>query len=538
MKRPAWFGALAWCAAVGLFAPLWPAGCSKSDAGGDPNALICYVGGTMRPAMERIAADYEKQTGRKVQVDYADSGELMIRIETTKRGDLYVAHDPFQQMLARKGLSHKGWTVATVSPVIAVRKGNPKNIKSVRDLAREDVKVGLTDPDYSTMGHIVPRIFAKAELKTQDMKPGAPVPGKNTVRVYTRTRGGGQIANKVALKELDAAIVWDAIVFLRANELEAVPIDPPYRLLPAVDAITSATGRKYELGRIKVTIDVLTCSKKVEAATQFATFVRQHRDVFAENGFSPAPPEDETAATAASGGAAGATGGTVLLYAGAGLRHAMADIADAFTARTGIKVQTDYAGSGVLITRLKLARQGDLFMPGEVWYLEQVEKEGLVASKKTVACFVPVIIVPKGNPKNIRSLADLVGPGVRVAIGNPKACQVGRATEELIAKNAIDAAALQKNVVFSSVTVTELGVQVQTKAADAAIVWDAVAANIAGDVDVVQIPIAANVISDVAVGVLKVSKNPAAAEKFVQFLTTDEAKTLFHNRGYRTERPK
>ena len=91
---------------------------------------------------------------------------------------------------------------------------------------------------------------------------------------------------------------------------------------------------------------------------------------------------------------------------------------------------------------------------------------------------------------------------------------------------------------FSSVTVNELGVQVQTKAADAAIVWDAIAANFDKDVDAVAIPLDKNVISDVAIGVLKTSKAPAAAEKFVDFLVSDEGRAIFRKHHYTVEPPK
>ncbi len=42
------------------------------------NELLCYVGGTMRPAMEEIAKKYKEKTGKEVVIDYAGSGELLI----------------------------------------------------------------------------------------------------------------------------------------------------------------------------------------------------------------------------------------------------------------------------------------------------------------------------------------------------------------------------------------------------------------------------------------------------------------------------
>lgn len=228
---------------------------------------------------------------------------------------------------------------------------------------------------------------------------------------------------------------------------------------------------------------------------------------------------------------------TLLLYCGAGLRPAVAEAIEAFTAKTGVNVQCDYAGSGVLVARVKLERRGDLLMPGDVWYLEQVAKEGLLDSKTMVTYFVPVIIVRKGTGQEITKLADLARPGVRLALGNPEACQIGRLTEKIFAKNRIDMEAIRDNTTLASMTVNELGVWVQTGRADAAIVWDAIAAHYADDVKVVAIPPEQNIISHVAIGVLRSSRNTQLARKFVEFLTSDEARGIFKKHHYQTLPP-
>ena len=102
----------------------------------------------------------------------------------------------------------------------------------------------------------------------------------------------------------------------------------------------------------------------------------------------------------------------------------------------------------------------------------------------------------------------------------------------------IQVKAVAGNLVFSSVTVNELGLQVTMGQLDATIVWDAVAAFYAGKADVVPIPPAQNEISNVAVGVLKCSQQPAAAQKFVDFLGGPDGQAIFHKHQYRTEPPK
>jgi molybdate transport system substrate-binding protein len=516
-----WPAAAALCVLACLPAGML-SGCGDDDDNGGGRAttkpgatpLLCYVGGTMRPVMEKLAADYRKQTGTEVQIDSAGSGELLTRIVMQKRGDLYVCHDPFQLRLGRRGMSVQGWTLAAVTPTIVVPKGNPKQIKSVKDLARPGLKLAMTDATKSTTGWIIPTIFDKAGVRKEI-----------EANIVTRTRGGGGAANLVGMGDKDAAIVWNAVAYLRQEKLDVVPIDPPYRPLGGIDAVTSPTGYTYEIANIKVTMDLLTCSKQPDAARKFAGFVLKNQAIFTgQFGFSPPPPQPKA--------------GKLYIHCGAGLRYAMEDAVETFRKRTGTEFTVNYQGSGVLLTSIKLKELGDLYMPGDVAYLQQLEKDKLLVAQRRVAYLVPVIVVPKGNPKGIKSLSDLVKPSMRLGLGNPKSCQIGRLSERLFAKNKIDAAAVQQRITFSSGTVNEIGVKLQGSAIDAGIVWDAIAANFARHVDAVKIPPEQNLTSEVAIGLLAFSKSRPLAMKFMGFLASPEGKAIFTKHHYTVEEPK
>ena len=227
----------------------------------------------------------------------------------------------------------------------------------------------------------------------------------------------------------------------------------------------------------------------------------------------------------------------LLLYCGAGLRPPVAEAVQAFNREHGAVVECDYAGSEVLISRIKLTGRGDLYMPGDVHYVELAEKEGLTTSIHTVCYFVPVILVRKGNPKGIRTLRDLVRPDVTLGLGDPKACAIGRKAARIFAKNNIGEDEIEPRVVFRSLTVNELGIHVDVGKIDAAIVWDAVAAQYADSTDVVPIPREENVISTVAIGVLSFSEQPELVQKFVEFVTSEQGKATFKKHHYATELP-
>ncbi len=242
-----------------------PAGCTKKEAAGP---LLCHIGGTMRPVFEKLVALYEQETGQKVEINSADSGELLAHIELQAQGDLYVCHDPFLDLIMKRGLAVDGWTLAEISPVIIVQKGNPKDVRGVQDLARADVQLAFTDPNASTLGRLLPTIFAKAGMDFNDL-----MREKNII-IH---RSGSYVANLIQMKSADAALVWGAVAVLRTKDLDSIPIVPEYLPVPYVDAVTSATGKNYKLTPVRVTICSLRCSDQPKQARAFMAFVVSDR---------------------------------------------------------------------------------------------------------------------------------------------------------------------------------------------------------------------------------------------------------------------
>ncbi len=227
---------------------------------------------------------------------------------------------------------------------------------------------------------------------------------------------------------------------------------------------------------------------------------------------------------------------TLKLYCGAGLRVAVDELIAEFTKDTGVSIEPDYGGSGVIIVRAEENKDGDLFMPGSVSYVNDLQDAaGIVDEKFMTSYFVPVIVVQKGNPKNIKTIKDFERKDIAVALGNPKACQIGKLTSKMFKKNNINADYANAK---QSMTVNELGVWVKMKDVDASIVWDAIAENVKESVDIIQIPKDENIISKVAVAVLKTSKNKKSAMQFAQYLLSEKAQKIFKKNGYRTSLPK
>ena len=145
---------------------------------------------------------------------------------------------------------------------------------------------------------------------------------------------------------------------------------------------------------------------------------------------------------------------------------------------------------------------------------------------------MPVIIVPKGNPAGIATLRDFTRPGVRVGMGDPRACAIGKQSPKVFEKNKIAFDAVKPQIVYQSGTVEELGVAVGMRSVDGALVWDITARHFADKVDVIALPADQNIISPIAVVVLKSAADPARADAFGALAQSPVGQKLLADKGW------
>jgi molybdate transport system substrate-binding protein len=228
---------------------------------------------------------------------------------------------------------------------------------------------------------------------------------------------------------------------------------------------------------------------------------------------------------------AGQAATTLLVHAGAGIRPPLDELGRAFTKETGVRVDYSYKGSGCLLADICFSKKGDVYIPGEVFYVDQAKQRGFIEESKVVAQMATVIIVQKGNPKNIKGLKDLTKSGMRVGIGDPDAVAVGRAAKQVLVKSKL-LKQVEKNIASRALNVVELGIGVKLKHLDAAFVWDATAHLFTGDVEMVEIPDEWRVDCPIPVAVLNLSSHQREAERYMNFLATEEAQKVFVRHGY------
>jgi len=252
-------------------------------------SLQCYVADPLRPAAEELARLYRSQTDRSVAIECGDQGALLEKIASGAGGDLCLCHDPYANALEKKKLSRRIWVVASLTPVIAVPKGNPKGIRGLRQLAQGGLRVGTTHATESTLGHLCSILFRKAGIAQQIQ-----------ANVVSGGRLGSEVADALVSGELDAAILWKPTVHARRAKLDIVAIEPKHLPRPRVDAVTSATFGRVDLRVVAVTVATLNGAAMPTDAAAFAEFAAspQGRAVFAAHGLSPSPEMGPTEASA------------------------------------------------------------------------------------------------------------------------------------------------------------------------------------------------------------------------------------------------
>ncbi|NQU03589.1 MAG: molybdate ABC transporter substrate-binding protein [Syntrophaceae bacterium] len=224
----------------------------------------------------------------------------------------------------------------------------------------------------------------------------------------------------------------------------------------------------------------------------------------------------------------------ITAFCGSASKPAMEEAARVFQSETGIKVGLNFSGSGTMLSQLKLSKRGDIYLPASPMYMDMAIKNGIIDpdTVKIVAYLVPVINVQKGNPKNIRTLSDLVRPDVTIGIGNPETVCVGLYAVEILERKGI-LNEVQKNIVTHAHSGSFAAALVVMRKVDAIIGWRVFSNWNPDKIETVflqhdEIPRLAYF----PAGIRRDSQNREEAGQFIDFLTSPVGKKIFGRWDY------
>lgn len=219
------------------------------------------------------------------------------------------------------------------------------------------------------------------------------------------------------------------------------------------------------------------------------------------------------------------------VFAGAGLREPVDQLAAAFERSSGTKVVVEYGGSGQMLARIKETGGGDLFIPGSMTFFAPLDKEGGITAKHPLAIHGAVLAVNKAAAGKVKTFADIAKPGIRLGLGDAKAMALGRTADEIIERSGHKDAILA-NVTVRAATVKQLALYVINGDVDAAIVGGPEVAKNAATLVGVHIPADLYEPEVAGVAVLKASVHPKEATAFADLLASDEGRAAFAAAGF------
>ncbi len=210
---------------LSFFACLLLLGCGSRE-----KTLLFFCGSAVKVPMDEIVTAYERERGIKILVNYGGSGSLLSQMQLARKGDVYLSGSPdYISIGDRKNLLIKGTDrkVAYLIPAIIVPKGNPARIRTLDDLARPGVRVGMGNPETVCLGLYAIELFQHNRLL-------APVL-KNAVVFAKSCEDTAMLA---VLGKVDAILGWDVFASWNPRELEWIRL--PSDAIPRIAYVAIA----------------------------------------------------------------------------------------------------------------------------------------------------------------------------------------------------------------------------------------------------------------------------------------------------------
>lgn len=184
----------------------------------EQQTITAFCGAASKPAIEEVARAFTEKTGIKVYLTFGGSGTVLSQMELSKSGDLYIPGSPDYIVIAeQRGVIEPKSVkiIAYLVPAILVQPGNPRNIKTLSDLAKPGIRVGIGNPEAVCVG-----LYAVEILERDNLLEAV---GKNIV---TYAESCEKTASLIALKSVDAILGWDVFHSWNPKSIDIVYLKP------------------------------------------------------------------------------------------------------------------------------------------------------------------------------------------------------------------------------------------------------------------------------------------------------------------------
>jgi molybdate transport system substrate-binding protein len=232
----------------------------------------------------------------------------------------------------------------------------------------------------------------------------------------------------------------------------------------------------------------------------------------------------------------------VTVFAAASLTEAFNSIAATFEAQNpGIQVNLNLAGSQALRLQIEQGAQADVLAFANQKHLQALVDQQLAYHPVNFAENEMVIVIPRANPAQIGSVADLAKPGIKLVLAD-KAVPAGQYAREVLdrlshnpALGETFAMTVLENLVSEEDNIKLVAAKVQLGEADAGIVY---VTDVTPQLLTVDIPPAHNIVASYPIAIATTSRSLELSEKFVDFVLSPQGQNLLVDHGFVSAQPK
>ncbi|MFB9908892.1 molybdate ABC transporter substrate-binding protein [Allokutzneria oryzae] len=219
---------------------------------------------------------------------------------------------------------------------------------------------------------------------------------------------------------------------------------------------------------------------------------------------------------------------TVTVFAAASLKESFTELEKSFEgSHPGVDVRISFGGSSDLAQQIVNGAPADVFAAANTSTMDTVAKSDLIDGRSEIFAVNTLrIVVPKGNPKGVKSLADLTKPGTALVLCAPQV-PCGAATKQVAA-----AAKLTFTPVSEEPDVRSVLGKVGAGEADAGLVYVTDVLSAPGKVEGVDFPESADAVNEYPLALLKKSKQAQLAREFAELVRGQAGRDVLARAGF------
>jgi molybdate transport system substrate-binding protein len=224
---------------------------------------------------------------------------------------------------------------------------------------------------------------------------------------------------------------------------------------------------------------------------------------------------------------------TITVFAAASLTDGLKEIAGNYQAKTGDKIEFNFAASSVLERQIEEGAPADIFFSADEAKMNALDKKGLVEKKtrRSRLSNLLVIVVTADSTFSIQSPKDLTRADIlHVALGDPQSVPAGIYAKEYLGKLHLWDEIAPKVVPMENVRAALAAVE--SGNAEAGIVYKTDAAITKKIRVAYEVPRQEGPAISYPMALMKEAKEPQAARAFLKYLDSDAAGRVFAKFGF------